>query len=161
MLTITSASIEDAPTMLDIQRRAFAEEGRRVGRLEDGQEIPPLAEPLADLVEHIEGQTALVAREGNRIVGAVRGIVTGRVCVIRALVVDTDRQGQGIGSALLHALERRLADVDRYELTTNPITAGNVPFYERHGYRLTELTHYSATVRLAQMAKPGRGEPRQ
>jgi len=72
MLTIESASLEDAPTMLDIQRRAFAEEGRRVGSLEDGQQIPPLAESLESIIEHIQTQTALVARDDERIVGAVR-----------------------------------------------------------------------------------------
>ncbi|MBU6260109.1 MAG: GNAT family N-acetyltransferase [Burkholderiales bacterium] len=155
MIHITPASIDDAPTLLEIQRRAFAEEGRRVGRLEDGREIPPLAEPLAAIVEHIEHQTALVARDGARIVGAVRGVVTDGVCVIRALVVDTDRQGRGIGSALLRALEERLAGVDRFDLTTNMITTGNVPFYERQGYRLLEVTRYAGTIRLAQMSKPG------
>jgi predicted N-acetyltransferase YhbS len=154
MLTIESASLEDAPTMLDIQRRAFAEEGRRVGSLEDGQQIPPLAESLESIIEHIQTQTALVARDDERIVGAVRGIVTDQACVIRALVVDIGYQGRGVGSSLLQALERKLAQVSRFDLTTNMLMENNVTFYERHGYRLAEVTHHSQKrIPLAQMTK--------
>lgn len=157
MLTISQASLEDAQSMLEIQRRAFEEEGRRVGKLEDGKEIPPLAEPLESIIQHIQEQTALVARDGEKIVGAVRGVVTDRVCVIRALVVDIDCQGRGVGSSLLQALEGRLAGVDRFDLTTNMVMQGNVPFYERHGYRLTQVTRQSDRIPLAQMTKvPGR-----
>ena len=87
--------------MLLLQRLAFAEEGRRVGRLPDGQEIPPLAEPLDAIEQHVREQTALVARLDGRVIGAVRGVVTSRVCVIRALAVAGDCRGRGIGSALL------------------------------------------------------------
>jgi predicted N-acetyltransferase YhbS len=154
MLTIEPASLEDAPTMLDIQRRAFAEEGRRVGSLEDGQQIPPLAESLESIIEHIQTQTALVARDDERIVGAVRGIVTDQACVIRALVVDIGYQGRGVGSSLLQALERKLAQVSRFDLTTNMLMENNVTFYERHGYRLAEVTHHSQKkIPLAQMTK--------
>jgi len=153
MHTIKQATLADAQTMLDIQRRAFTEEGRRVGKLEDGQDIPPLAEPLDSIIEHIRAQTALVAMNGERIVGAIRGVVAERVCVIRALVVDVDHQGRGIGSSLLEALEREVPAVDRFNLTTNMIMEGNVPFYERHGYRVYEVTRHSAKLTLAQMTK--------
>lgn len=139
--------------MLHLQRRAFAEEGRRVGRLESGEEIPPLAESLESIQDHIRAQTALVARRDDRLVGAVRGVVADRVCIIRALIVDPECQGRGIGSALLNALELAVPDTDRFDLTTNTITPGNVPFYERHGYRLVRIDRHSDKVVLAQMSK--------
>jgi len=62
MYTISRAILEDAPIMLDLQRRAFAEEGRRSG----SQDIPPLTELLDAVIEHIQTQTALVAKDRER-----------------------------------------------------------------------------------------------
>ena len=135
--------------MLELQRRAFAEEGRRSG----SADIPPLTEPVAAISGHIERQTALVARDGGRIVGAIRGVVADRACTIRALVVEPELQGRGIGSSLLGALEAAHPDVERFDLTTNTVMEGNVPFYERHGYGVCQLTPYSEKVVLAQMTK--------
>ena len=149
MHTISRALVEDAPIMLDLQRRAFAEEGRRSG----SGDIPPLAEPLDAVIEHIRTQTALVAREDGRLVGVIRGIVDGRTCIVRALAVDPASRGHGIGSSLLRALERTLPDVTQFDLTTNTVMEGNIPFYEKHGYRVVELARRSERVTLAQMTK--------
>ena len=149
MPSITRATPEDAPSMLEIQQRAFAEEGRRSG----SREIPPLVETLAVIVDHVNHQMALTAKEGGRVVGAIRGVVSGSACTVRALVVEPSHQGRGIGSSLLKALEAALPAVDRFDLTTNTVMEANVPFYERHGYRVIELTRYSERVTLAQMSK--------
>jgi len=149
MYTIGPAVPDDAPAMLDLQLTAFAEEGRRSGT----RDIPPLTEGLDAVVEHIRKQTALVARDNGKIIGSIRGIVDDRVCTVRALAVDPAHHGRGVGSALLEALERTLPDVARFDLTTNTVMERNVPFYERHDYRLTGLTRHSALVTLAQMTK--------
>jgi predicted N-acetyltransferase YhbS len=149
MYTIIPAIPEDAPTMHDLQRRAFTEEARRSG----SEDIPPLTELLDAVIEHIHNQTALIARDNGKIIGTIRGIVKARVCTIRALAVDPANQGRGIGSALLTALERTLPDVAQFDLTTNTVMEGNVPFYERHGYQVIGLTRHSELVTLAQMTK--------
>ena len=149
MYTISRAILEEAPAMLDLQRRAFAEEGRRSG----SQDIPPLAETLDAVIEHIRSQTALVARDSGKVIGTIRGIVKGRACTIRALAVAPEFQGHGVGSSLLNALERLLPDVAQFDLTTNTVMERNVPFYERHGYQVSELTRHSERVTLAQMTK--------
>jgi predicted N-acetyltransferase YhbS len=149
MRAIRRAAPGDARLLLELQRRAFAEEGRRSG----SNEIPPLSEALSSIAEHIASQTALVATEDGRIIGAIRGMVSGAACTIRALVVEPAHQGRGVGSVLLKALEDSLPNVARFDLTTNTVMEGNVPFYERHGYRVTELTRYSEGVTLAQMSK--------
>ena len=149
MYTIKPAIVEDAVTMLDLQRLAFAEEGRRCGT----RDIPPLTEALDAVIEDVREQTAFIARDNDKIIGTRRGIVRGRVCTVRALAVDPANQGRGIGSALLDALERALPDVAQFNLTTNTLMEGNVPFYERRGYRVTEFTRHSEVVTLAQMTK--------
>lgn len=149
MIAIEHAHVDNAPVMHALQQQAFAEEGRRSGTTA----IPPLTESVAAIEEHIRTQIAFVARDDGRIVGAVRGVVTDGVCMIRALVVDPACQGRSIGSTLLRALEAALPEVTRFELTTNMLMENNVPFYERHGYRVYETVQHNERIRLAQMAK--------
>ncbi|MEQ1683544.1 MAG: GNAT family N-acetyltransferase [Burkholderiaceae bacterium] len=149
MLTIHRAQAFDVEDMHGIQMRAFEEEGRRG----DTRDIPPLQEQIAAIAEHVQTQIALIAREGASAVGCVRGVVEGRVCTVRALVVEPARHGQGVGTQLLKALEAELKDVDRVDLTTNTIMEDNVAFYERHGYHVVEYTAPRPGVRLAQMSK--------
>ena len=130
--------------------RAFAEEGRLSG----STDIPPLTEELWAIDLDIRTQTVLTARDARHIIGSARGIVTGTVCTIRAVCVEPSHQGRGIGAALLRAVEKAHPHVERFELTTNTLVPGNVAFYERRGYRVTELTRYSGKIVLAQMAKP-------
>jgi GNAT superfamily N-acetyltransferase len=152
MLTIHHAQSSDVEDMYGIQMRAFEEEGRRGGT----REIPPLQEQMASIAEHVQRQIALVAKEDGTTVGCVRGVLEGRVCRVRALVVEPTKHGRGIGTKLLKALEAELKDTDRIDLTTNTIMEGNVPFYERHGYHVIEYTAPRPGVTLAQMSKSTR-----
>jgi ribosomal protein S18 acetylase RimI-like enzyme len=149
MHTIVPAGPADATTILEIQRRAFAQEAL----LSENWEIPPLTEALDAIVEHIHSQTVLIARTEAHIIGSVRGIVAGTACTVRGLSIEPAHQGRGIGSSLLHAIEIAHPQVTHFELTTNTVMAGNVRFYERHGYAITELTRYSERITLAQMRK--------
>jgi len=153
MHTIIPAVPDDATTILEIQKRAFAEEGRLSGNLE----IPPLTETLPAVIDHIKNQTALVARQGTQIIGSVRGIINGTVCTIRGLSIEPAYQGQGIGSSLLRAMEASHPHVTHFELTTNTFMEANVRFYQRHGYQIKELTRHSERIVLAQMGKAAVG----
>lgn len=149
MLTILPATPDQAPTILALQRRAF----EREARLCDNWEIPPMTETLEAIVEHIVSATVLTAWIGPQLVGAARGILSGDVCAIRGVCIEPAHQGQHIGTRLLAALEHAHPAASRFELTTNTLMAGNVRFYERHGYRITELKPYSDRIILACMSK--------
>jgi GNAT superfamily N-acetyltransferase len=146
---IVPATPEDAGTILAIQKRAFAEEARLCGR----PDIPPLTETLEAILAHIQNETVLTAREEGRIVGSVRGIVSGSVCTLRALAIEPAMQGRGLGTLLLSAIECAHPLVTRFELLTNTVMAGNIRFYERHGYRVEGIESYSETISLARMGK--------
>jgi GNAT superfamily N-acetyltransferase len=148
---ILAAVPADAAVLHGIQQRAFAEEGRLSGRLD----IPPLREGVDAIARHIRTQTVLKALDGGRIIGAGRGLVDGTVCTIRGLCVEPSHQGRGIGAALLRAVEAAHPRAERFVLTTNTLVPGNVAFYERHGYRVTELTRYDDRIELAQLSKAG------
>jgi len=150
MISIVPATPEDAAVIHGIQMRAFAEEGR----LSDTVEIPPLTEEVSAIVEHIKVQTVLVARDGERIIGAARGLVDGTTCTVRGVCVEPSHHGQGIGGTLLNAIEQAHPNVDKFNLTTNTLVPGNVDFYMRRGYEVHELTRYKEWIVLAQMSKP-------
>ena len=149
MLSIHHASLSDVAAMHSLQLRAFEEEGRRCGT----REIQPLQETADSIAAHVASQIALVAKEEDVIVGCVRGIHDGHIWTIRALVVEPSKHGQGIGSALLRALESEIGGGARIELTTNILMDGHVAFYERHGYHVVEYSTPVAGVELAHMAK--------
>jgi ribosomal protein S18 acetylase RimI-like enzyme len=149
MVTILRATSDDAAVILAIQKRAFADEARLCGNWD----IPPLTESLDAVAGHIENATVLVATIGTQVVGSVRGLVADNVCTIRGLSVERGFEGRGIGSTLLGAIEEAHADSTRFELLTNNAMTSNVRFYQRHGYRTTELQQYSERITLAHMDK--------
>jgi GNAT superfamily N-acetyltransferase len=146
---IVSARLEDAPAMLALQRLAFEPEARACG----SREIPPLQETVATIEAHIREATVLKAMDGDRLVGAIRGVMTGDTCVVRVLVVADDQRGKGLGARLLAAIEAAHPQAARFELTTNMVMVGNVRFYLRHGYEVVEQIQHAPTIRLAFMRK--------
>ena len=149
---ILPAHVDDAPAMLAMQKLAFEPEARAC----KAWDIPPLQETVEGLREHIRMATVLKAVEGERLLGSIRGLVTGSTCLIRVLVVAPDAQGRGLGAALLKAIEDAHPQVERFELTTNMIMVGNVRFYLRHGYEVVEQVQHAPTIRLAFMRKIAR-----
>ena len=82
-----------------------------------------------------------------------RYLVEGSVCTIRGVSVEPACQGHGIGASLLHAIEQAHPTIERFGLTTNTLVPGNVSFYGRRGYQVTELTRYTDKIVSAQLAK--------
>ena len=150
--TIVPATLEDAPALLAMQKIAFEPEARAC----QAWDIPPLQETVEGVREHIRMATVLKAVEGDRLLGAIRGIVTGRTCLIRVLVVASEAQGRGLGARLLQAIEDAHPLVERFELTTNMIMVNNVRFYLRHGYEVVDQVQHAPTIRLAFMRKIAR-----
>ena len=150
--TIVAATADDAPALLAMQREAFEPEARAC----QTWDIPPLQESADGIREHIRMATVLKAMDGDRLLGSIRGIVSGATCLIRVLVVAPDAQGRGVGARLLKAIEDAHPQVERFELTTNMVMVANVRFYLRHGYDIVEQVQHSPTIRLAFMRKIAR-----
>jgi GNAT superfamily N-acetyltransferase len=151
-LTIAPADLADAPAILAMQKLAFEPEARAC----QVWEIPPLQETVEGIREHIRMATVLKATDGDRLLGSIRGIVTGDMCLIRVLVVAPEAQGRGLGARLLKAIEHAHPQVERFELTTNMIMVGNVRFYLSQGYEVVEQVQHAPTIRLAFMRKIAR-----
>ncbi|GAA3162593.1 GNAT family N-acetyltransferase [Planomonospora alba] len=133
MLVIGRADPGDAGEILTVQRAAYVGEAQLYG----DPFIPPLVESAEQVRRAVETGTVLVAREGGRLVGAVRGRMARTTCLVGRLVVAPDRQGRGIGSALLGALHEEAAEALAFDLFTGHLSEGNLRLYHRHGYRET------------------------
>ena len=151
-IAIVRADVDDAPAILALQKLAFEPEAQAC----NDRDIPPLTETVDGVRDHIRTATVLKALDGDRLVGSIRGIVTGGTCLIRVLAVAREAQGRGLGTRLLAAIEAAHPQVERFELTTNMIMAGNVRLYLRHGYAIVDQVQHAPTIRLAVLAKIAR-----
>ncbi|MBI5817529.1 MAG: GNAT family N-acetyltransferase [Verrucomicrobia bacterium] len=150
MLTIDRATLEDAETILALQKLAYQSEAK----LYNDWSLPPLTQTLESLGEEFRTSVILKATEDNRIVGSVRAKVSGGTCAIGRLIVHPEFQGQGIGSKLLQAIEASCAGVARFELFTGSKSEANIRLYQRHGYTITRTQTISPTVTLTFLEKP-------
>ncbi|GAA3658105.1 GNAT family N-acetyltransferase [Nonomuraea antimicrobica] len=123
----------DAGEILTLQRAAYLSEAQLYG----DPYIPALVESLEQVRKVVESAVVLKAVDAGRIVGSVRGRSSGATCLVSRLVVAPDRQGQGIGTALLRALHERVAEATAFDLSTGHLSDGHLRLCRRLGYRET------------------------
>ncbi|MEW1956275.1 GNAT family N-acetyltransferase [Kineococcus sp. NPDC059986] len=145
---VRPAADGDAGELLTVQRAAFVAEAQRYG----DPFLPPLREDLDGVRAAVAAPDVLVlvAETGSgRIVGGIRVRVDGDAGHVGRLAVAPDRQREGIGTALLTAVEGAVpTDVRRLALFTGGESSATVARYERAGY-----------VRTAQESVDDRGVP--
>lgn len=149
MITISAATTADAIQILALQKRAYESEAR----LYNDWTIPPLMQPLESLVGEIQSITVIKAMEGQTIVGSVRASLSSQTCFIGRLIVEPVRQGQGIGSMLLQAIEQAFSQATIFELFTGSKSEGNIRLYRRYGYEVTGTKVLSEQVTFVVMRK--------
>jgi GNAT superfamily N-acetyltransferase len=133
-MRIERAAPADAGEILTVQRAAYVSEAQLYG----DPFLPPLVDTLDRVLAVIKGATVLKAVEDGRVVGAVRGQMTRATCVVGRLVGAPDRQGRGIGTALLTALHDAMPEAAAFDLSTGHLSEGNLRLCRRHGYRETQ-----------------------
>jgi GNAT superfamily N-acetyltransferase len=147
---IERAVAADAGEILTVQRAAYVSEAQLYG----DPYILPLVESLEQMRKAIEGAVVLKALDAGRIVGAVRGQLSGATCVVGRLVVAPDRQGQGLGTALLRALHEEVPQASAFDLFTGHLSEGNVRLYRRLGYRETHRERMDDHLTLVHLRRP-------
>ncbi|NUW34380.1 GNAT family N-acetyltransferase [Nonomuraea sp. SMC257] len=130
---IQRAEQADAGEILTVQRAAYVTEAQLYG----DPFIPPLVESVEQVREAIRDGVVLKAVESGRVVGSVRGRLSGATCLVGRLVVAPDQQGRGLGTALLRALHEQVAEASAFDLFTGHLSEGNLRLYRRLGYRET------------------------
>ncbi|MEU4577722.1 GNAT family N-acetyltransferase [Nonomuraea sp. ATR24] len=132
-MDIQRAAGADAGEILTLQRAAYVSEAQLYG----DPYIPPLVESVEQVRKAIEAGVVLKAVESGRVVGSVRGTLAGATCLVGRLVVAPDRQGRGLGTALLTALHERVPEAEAFDLFTGHLSESNLRLYRRLGYRET------------------------
>ncbi|MEV4115580.1 GNAT family N-acetyltransferase [Nonomuraea sp. NPDC049695] len=154
---IERAVAADAGEILTVQRAAYVSEAQLYG----DPYIPPLVESLEQVRKVIESAVVLKALDAGRIVGAVRGQVSGTTCLVGRLVVAPDRQGQGLGTALLTALHEAVPQAEAFDLYTGHLSEANLKLYRRLGYRETHRERMDDHLTLVHLRRqPDRSPPR-
>ena len=116
-----------------------------------------MTQSLASLLAEIGSTTVLKVSVGGALVGSVRARLAEQTCLIGRLFVAPQRQGQGIGSALLSAIEVQFASAAVFELFTGSRSEGNIRLYRRHGYAIAATERLTDQVDIVVMRKPAGG----
>ncbi|MFC4007487.1 GNAT family N-acetyltransferase [Nonomuraea purpurea] len=153
---IERAVAADAGEILTLQRAAYLSEAQLYG----DPYIPPLVESLEQIRKVIETAVVLKTLDGGRIVGAVRGQLSGTTCLVGRLVVVPDKQGQGLGTALLRALHEAVPEATAFDLFTGHLSGPNLTLYRRLGYRETSRERMDDHLTLVHLRRlPDRSPP--
>lgn len=134
-MVIEKAEKSDLKEILGLQYLAYQSEAK----LFNDQDIPPLKQTLEDLMSEYQKGIILKATdyedEEKKIIGSVRAYLDNGTAYIGKLIVHPKRQGQGIGSKLLFAIENEYPK-QRYELFTSSRSTRNISLYQKLGYKI-------------------------
>ena len=131
------------------QYRAYRSEAKLLGN----DRIAALTQTLADLEkEYAQGTILKAVDEVGVIIGSVRAREEGDTLYIDKLMVLPEKQGRGIGTQLLVAIEKSCPK-PRYELSTSNISIRNMKLYEGLGYRRFREEQVTPELRFVFMEK--------
>jgi len=152
-VTVRTAGPGDMDAVARVQYQAF---GRVASQFDIAPaELPPLTETpeqLTDLLE--QGTIFLVAESAGEVVGSVRATPRDGCIEIGRLVVADGRVREGIGTALMDAIEAVFAPGTRFELFTGAEAHGPLELYAKRGYEFLRLDT-DGPVELVWLAKRG------
>lgn len=146
---VARAAREDAPAILELQKLAYESEARLYG----DPTLPPLMQTLEELRAEFADSVILKAVADGVIVGSVRAKQVNDAWRIGRLIVRPELQGHGLGTRLIHAIERESGDLRKLELFTGHRSAGNLRLYERLGYVRVREQELSPAITLVFMEK--------
>ena len=148
-ITILAACSADLQEILALQFLAYQSEAA----LCNNPDIPPLRQTMDELEQEYESGIILKAvGDDSAILGSVRAYSKDGTLYIGKLIVRPDRQGQGIGTALLLAIEKTVPH-NRYELFTSSRSVRNIRLYERLGYRIFKERAVSPDLTIVYLEK--------
>lgn len=149
MKNITQASLQDAVSILELQKLAYQSEAQLYGDFC----IPPLIQTLDELKSDFAGKVFLKVQIEDRVIGSVRGYQAGDTCYVERLIVHPNHQRQGIGTALMNQLELCFEQVQRFELFTGNKSERNIQLYRRLGYEIFKTQKMNKNLSFVFMEK--------
>jgi ribosomal protein S18 acetylase RimI-like enzyme len=149
MIEISRAQESELEAILSLIKLAFESEAEKTGN----RHIAPLQETLEGIRAVWRSQPLLVAKLDGAIVGAGRVRLENGTALHGRLAVHPARRGQGIGRALIAAMEGTFPEARRYELFTSEYSTDNIRLYEGLGYRIYARRGTPEGVTLVVMEK--------
>ena len=148
-MKIIRAEKENAEEILKLQKNAYQSEAE----IYNDFSIPPLTQTLENIQNQINNQIFLIAIEDEKIIGSVRAYEKYGTCYIGRLIVNPDKQNQGIGTLLMDEIEKYFSASKRYELFTGSKSEKNISLYKKLGYNMCKSEHLNHAVELIYMEK--------
>lgn len=129
---ILPAEPKDLEAILALQKRAFHSEAV----FYDDFSMPPMAQTLEQIREESSRRTILKLVEGETILGSARAHFDPETHsgYLGRLVVEPGRQGQGLGTRLVRAIEALFPAAQRWEIFTGAQSEANIRLYRKLGY---------------------------
>ncbi len=129
---ILPAEPRDLEAILALQKRAFHSEAVFYGDFA----MPPMTQTLEQIREEASRRTVLKLVEGETILGSARAHFDPemRTGYLGRLVVEPGRQGQGLGTRLVRAIEALFPGALRWEIFTGAQSEANIRLYRKLGY---------------------------
>lgn len=134
-----------------VTQAAYALEAERIGCAD----FPPLRESLNELRQ--SSDSFLVFQQNGVVVGVLSFARGTDSVVISRLVVSPTRLRQGIATALLSELERRLVPHEHLTVSTAQANTPAVLLYQRLGYTAASLSNSPEGIPLLRLTKSNDG----
>jgi predicted N-acetyltransferase YhbS len=129
-MVITKAERKDLGEILELQYLAFQSEAKLLNDFE----IPPLKQTLEETEQDYNKGIILKATdETGKIIGSVRTYTENDTAYMGKLIVQPEKQSQGIGTKLIQAIEQECTAA-RYEIFTGEKSVRVIRLYEHLGY---------------------------
>ena len=146
---IKKAQKEDLEEILKLQYLAYQSEAKLFGNID----IPALMQTLEEVYDEFQKGAILKAvDDGGIIIGSVRAYQDGGTVYIGKLMVHPSKQGQGIGTQLLHKMKKQYLN-QRYELFTSTRSEKNIALYQKLGYEIFDEEQVTEELRFVYMEK--------
>jgi len=138
-MEIHVAEVTDAPEILALQKLAYLSEAK----IYNDYTLPPLTQTLEELKAEFGCRTILKAVSGGLVVGSVHGCMVAGCCHIGRLMVHPALQGRGIGTKLMHAIEKIFVAAESWEVFTGELSVRNIRLYKKLGYRVARKERFA------------------
>ncbi len=131
-IEIREASADDLETVLDVERRAFGDEGDVIAELVSNLLSDPTAEPQLSLLAYVDSEPAghILFTRAYLNPPSSEDIEDINMSILAPLAVVPEQQKQGIGGALISEGLRRLKAAG----TSLVFVLGHIDYYPRHGF---------------------------